>query len=58
MVMLLKIIFVHVKIFAGIISGVFTVIYFSQPKEAGTPHTWIIPFASFTVYIEALCKYF
>ena len=30
----LKIIFVHVRIFTGIILGVLTLIYFSQPKEA------------------------
>ena len=58
MARLLKIIFVHVRIFTGIISEVPTVTNFSQPKEAQKPHTGIIPFASFTIYIETSCKYF
>ena len=56
--MRLKIIFVLVLIFTGLVVKIYNILDFSQPKKVKRLDTCVISLIKIVVYIETLCKYF
>ena len=55
---LLKITFVLILIFTGVVLEVLNILDFSRSKEAKRLHTRVVSLIKLVVYIETLCKYF